>query len=512
MTTPMQEIADGLKGINTRLDGQDATNKALVDRLRHMEKELGMEMPDDDEDAEKNMPTKDGEDTEGMDDDKGRTMSKGQMRAAARDKDRTARSGRYGDKHVEPNPGPSRNKHGDTGMSIGNMMRSALSGGMVKSGFRELEVLDEKYIPFGRDGLTVPFDFLAQHGRHADKIERKLADGFSPTKTIHAPDLRMTGDYMGTDGHVRTLTTTGASGVVGVDLDVERSQMWLAEVSPAFGYMNPVMGVMNEFQVWYGNVAPTGSAVAEGGAHTENTPTITRLRRQPVIVHMPWSITGNLMAMDSIGMASQFEVGVEQQLMQLVLLHMLSGPNAGDAFVADSNSYNGLLNSGSVVTPFGANADTSITGFNRAVVVAAESLLRKNDAMGDGLFWILSSDMVANAVNQRVGGTESVVFLAQRDVNNFREGLIGGAQNGAGTRYVESNRFGRTHSSPAYKRTAIATLGFGSQMIPIFFGQGIEFRLLRDPAKTITEYSLSAAVNYATVNPSNVTTIAQAIT
>ena len=47
------------------------------------------------------------------------------------------------------------------------------------------------------------------------------------------------------------------------------------------GYMNPVMGVNSEYQIFIGNVAPTGSEVAEGGAHTENNPTITSLRTHP---------------------------------------------------------------------------------------------------------------------------------------------------------------------------------------------------------------------------------------
>ena len=47
--------------------------------------------------------------------------------------------------------------------------------------------------------------------------------------------------------------------------------------------MNPVMGVNSEYQIFIGNVAPTGAEVAEGGAHTENNPTISRLRRTPTI-------------------------------------------------------------------------------------------------------------------------------------------------------------------------------------------------------------------------------------
>ena len=62
-------------------------------------------------------------------------------------------------------------------------------------------------------------------------------------------------DRMGSDGHVRAITTSGASGAVGVDLDVSRSQMWLAEVSPILGLMNVAMGINSEYQVWYGGTA-----------------------------------------------------------------------------------------------------------------------------------------------------------------------------------------------------------------------------------------------------------------
>ena len=45
-------------------------------------------------------------------------------------------------------------------------------------------------------------------------------------------------------------------------------------------------------------------------------------------------------------------------------------------------------------------------------------------------------------------------------------------------RYVETGELGRPHGT-AYKQTAIGIVGFGSQMVPIFFGQGVEFRVIR---------------------------------
>ena len=96
------------------------------------------------------------------------------MHRAAKEKDKLARSGKYGNIGINPNPGPSRNKAGDAGMTVGAMMRSALSGGASKTGYRELEVLEENHISYDRDHLVIPWDFLAEYGRHAAKVERKL--------------------------------------------------------------------------------------------------------------------------------------------------------------------------------------------------------------------------------------------------------------------------------------------------------------------------------------------------
>ena len=101
-------------------------------------------------------------------------MTRAQMYRAAREKDKLARSGKYGNIGINPNPGPSRNKAGDSGMTVGAMLRSALSGGASKTGYRELEVLEENHIAYDRDHLVVPWDFLAEYGRHAAKVERKL--------------------------------------------------------------------------------------------------------------------------------------------------------------------------------------------------------------------------------------------------------------------------------------------------------------------------------------------------
>ena len=477
----MAEVLEGIRGLGERFDTH-------AKRLAALERETGMADPDPDEDDEaKKAAVALADDDD--DKDRGRstrtppTMTRAQIHRAAKEKDKLARSGNYGNIGINPNPGPSRNRDGDAGMNAGNMLRSALTGGSFRGGHRELEYLEERNISFGREGTVIPWDFLATTGRHAEKIERDLGSGkgWSP-KMIEGRNVQTKYDRMGPDGHVRTLTTSGASGAVGVDLDVGRSQMWLAEVSPILGLMNVAMGINSEYQVWYGGTAISGSAVAEGGAHTENDPTLTRLRRTPIVLHMPWSVTGPLDAMDSGGISSLFESAAEQLILEQVLRQVLSGPNTGVDFAADANSITGLWGSGIVHTGFGAAADTEITKFERPIVTAAESLLRTNNAMGDGLFWILAGPMATAGVDERIGGANAVIYLLQRSPDRFREGLIGGSVIGMGTPYVETNQLGVTNTE-AVRRDGIAICGFGSQMVPILFGQGIEFRLLRDPGR-----------------------------
>ena len=329
----MAEVLDGIRGLGERFDRH-------AKRLQALERETGMEPdPDDDDDDEEKAKKAAAAALADPDDDDdkdrgrstrtpgGQTMTRAQIHRAAKEKDKLARSGNYGNIGINPNPGPSRNKSGDAGMTVGNMLRSALTGGSHKEGYRELEVLEENHITYDRDHLVVPWDFLAEYGRHAQKIERALPS-WEP-KEIQAGYVRQVWDTIGKDGHVRTITSAGSSGAgaVGIDLDVARSQLWLHEVSPVLGYMNPVMGVNSEYQIFIGNVAPTGSEVAEGGAHTENNPTITRLRRTPTIIHYPWSLSGNLSAMDEVGLGSLFENGVQGLILERATRAILSGPN-----------------------------------------------------------------------------------------------------------------------------------------------------------------------------------------
>ena len=164
-------------------------------------------------------------------------------------------------------------------MNAGNMLRSALTGGSFRAGHRELEYLEERNISFGREGTVIPWDFLASTGRHAEKIERDMgtAKAWSP-KVIEGRNVTTKYDRMGPDGHVRAITTSGASGAVGVDLDVGRSQMWLAEGEPypgpnecSHGDQLGISGVVWRHGHYGQRRCRVGSAYRER-SHTHETP------------------------------------------------------------------------------------------------------------------------------------------------------------------------------------------------------------------------------------------------
>ena len=172
----MQDVLSAVQGMGERFDRH-------AKRLQALERETGMEPdPDDEDDDEAKKKAEEAmADDDDPDKDRGRstrtpgqTMTRAQIHRAVREKEKLARSGHYGNIGINPNPGPSRNKSGDAGMTVGHMLRSALTGGMHKEGYRELEVLEENHITYDRDHLVVPWDFLAEYGRHAQKIERAL--------------------------------------------------------------------------------------------------------------------------------------------------------------------------------------------------------------------------------------------------------------------------------------------------------------------------------------------------
>ena len=114
----MAEVLESIQGLGIRFDRHAA-------RLKALEEEKGMDSDPDDEDDEAKKAEEAMADDDDPDKDRGRStrtpgvqaMGRAESRRAAKEKDKLARSGRYGNIGVNPNPGPSRNRDGDIPVS-----------------------------------------------------------------------------------------------------------------------------------------------------------------------------------------------------------------------------------------------------------------------------------------------------------------------------------------------------------------------------------------------------------
>ena len=421
----------------------------------------------------------------------------------------SGRSKRFNPNVIIPNPALSRDKHGDDGMHVGRMIQAAMLGGRhTKAGSRELELLSELKVEYSSERMVLPFALLARCGRHADKIKARRAAGErTRQKSVEAAGYFREGyTVIGDDGGERSIvsSSTGAGaggGALPVRLDVDRSQMWLYETAPVLAALNPRMGIQGEYKAWYGSTAPGGGFVGESGSHTATNPALTEIIREPKTIHFPWSVSNSFIAMDANRVASLFEEAVEGQLMNLVTKTMVSGPNVGANFAADTLAFNGLLNSGIGEVSYGA----ALANFDRAAVIDAEQQLLLNEAIGSDRVWLLSLDVEGEALNQKIGTLHNgVMYLAEqiRPYMGRIGGEVPGAGEGEGTPYVSSGLIGHADGT-ALNRTAYTALGYGSQALPLFFGDGIEFRVFRPTSATRVDFSLSAEVNFALINPAN---------
>ena len=350
---------------------------------------------------------------------------------------------------IIPNPALSRDKHGDDGMHVGRMIQAAMLGGRhTKAGSRELELLSELKVEYSSERMVLPFALLARCGRHADKIKARRAAGErTRQKSVEAAGYFREGyTVIGDDGGERSIvsSSTGAGaggGALPVRLDVDRSQMWLYETAPVLAALNPRMGIQGEYKAWYGSTAPGGGFVGESGSHTATNPALTEIIREPKTIHFPWSVSNSFIAMDANRVASLFEEAVEGQLMNLVTKTMVSGPNVGANFAADTLAFNGLLNSGIGEVSYGA----ALANFDRAAVIDAEQQLLLNEAIGSDRVWLLSLDVEGEALNQKIGTLHNgVMYLAEqiRPYMGRIGGEVPGAGEGEGTPYVSSGLIG----------------------------------------------------------------------
>ena len=118
----MAEVLEGIRGLGKRFDRTyQAASKRLETgnrdglgarprrRQRRKSKAKKAEAealadPDDDDDKDRGRSTR----TPGV-----QPMTRAQIHRAAKEKDKLARTGKYGNIGINPNPGPSRNKAGD---------------------------------------------------------------------------------------------------------------------------------------------------------------------------------------------------------------------------------------------------------------------------------------------------------------------------------------------------------------------------------------------------------------
>ena len=194
----MAEVLEGIRGLGERFDRH-------AKRLQALERETGMEPdpdPDDDDEAKKKAAAAAALADPDDDDDKDRgrstrtppTMTRAQIHRAAKKgqagPERPLREHRNQPQTRAP-AGTSRAMLYDRGKyaQVRPHWRSH------KEGYRELEVLEENHITYDRDHLVVPWDFLAEYGRHATKVERKL-ESWEP-KEIQAGYVRQMYDTIG---------------------------------------------------------------------------------------------------------------------------------------------------------------------------------------------------------------------------------------------------------------------------------------------------------------------------
>ena len=168
----MAEVLESIRGLGERFDRH-------AKRLQALERETGMEPdPDDDDSDEAKKAEEAMADDDDPDKDRGRstrtpgqTMTRVQMHRAAREKEKLARSGKYGNIGINPNPGPSRNRDGDAGMNAGNMLRSALTSGSFRAGHRELEYLSSRapigYLAVSEQPVAINQGFIGMPPRDA---------------------------------------------------------------------------------------------------------------------------------------------------------------------------------------------------------------------------------------------------------------------------------------------------------------------------------------------------------
>ena len=510
MTTPKLSLRERIKRW-LRTDGiSDADLDTMTDDLVDVIGDDDGDAPDSDPDdgaATADPPDDDGarmgdkpddDDPDDDDDDKRsksgeqRAMTRAEWRRLAREEAKREmaqqRSGRYGDTNIVPNPVMTLARDGEEGLSIGNLIRvQHQRNTWGRAASRELEWMERSdYLPADASAIaTVPFEFLSRYVpmRNERNAERQRALRATPPE------------------QTRAAITTGATvggGAVGVSLDVSNSLAWLYDRAPILEYLNVIPGVTGEWQTFYGsNTAankPGPDPVEEGGAVAESSPQLVRLRRLPVTIADRFPISSAMLAAATVNIEGIALMGAENLVREHLVREVLSGPGVGAAFADVTNAITtGITHSGISGTNYGA-ADAN---FDRDDIVGIEQSLRAQNPVGDMLIWIVSTGLEALARTKRIGGTESVRFVAERDSGSLFMGIMNPNPGGMGIPYVSSTHFGENGV------TNPGILMYGSASCVPIWGGGIDVIMFNDPNNAADMYGFRLHANHAFVNPHN---------
>ena len=407
----------------------------------------------------------------------GRIIARAERRRAER---AASKNEEYKSRTINPNPSISGDQENparsaDVGRLIQLQYHRSVSRGFAddKQFSREIEFMEsvdsDLFVPpMGGGGFVIPFSALSEMTPRSDKNGKRRG-----SKMIQQ----------------RASTQDNASGGATMEslVDVANSMAWLYDNAPVMSYFVMDPGRTSRVVEYYGtNTAkPDPSWPGDGNAFADRSPGLTRIELQPIPLGVTYELSGGLIKGSAMAVATQFQAGAEYLLNEELTHGVLSGRTVGVAGAVVTTAMVGLMNSGIDDSGYGANA----AAFDRDDIIASIDRLVANKAMGANEVWVMSPGFATLAAQKRIGGTESVRFVFERD--SIREGTIEGTDALVSTLVTKTGV-----TNPAIHV-------FGSRVIVPIWGSGIEVRVFSPPNKDVVQFGLHMHANVAMINPSN---------
>jgi len=386
-------------------------------------------------------------------------------------------------------------------LDLGNYLRAAVDPNRYRTeAARELAWM-ESHLGTGiyrsEEGAGyIPFALLAVAGpraraRAASRAARDIEEGaylerYMPAAEHAHAELLVQAEQQRT----MTQATTSAGAATSTLVDLARSIMWLTEMDRALEMMTVVPGLSGQWAGFFGNAKPGVAFPGEGNDLTETTPTLTQLTRLPVTMGMYWSISTAQLSSADAPIAAMIEAGCEAVFRTQAMRAFLSGNRNAANFAIQSNSFNGLMNSGITETGFGA----AVANLDRDDMVDARRRLFASEVDMMDLGWILSNSVATQLEKTRVGGTESIRFV-------YEDGRVDSGAERIAAR--DSVHLGKTTGNAGSEAAVndVAVLLQRSAAVCLIWGAGIAFNGLQIPGRTKMEFDLQIQSNFAMLNP-----------